>query len=266
MNNDYHSGIESVSSTGLKMLLQKSPKHYLEAYTWERPEPTKAQLFGIAAHLLILEGQGEFNKHFVEERLAPDVNRRTKAGKAEYQQWLDDVAKGRPVISAKDFHAMERMKTAFELHPEVRKMKDHKLGDTEKEIMWRDPITGTLCKCKPDWLAADNSYAIDLKTCDSAHPDDVSRAIRRYMYHLSAAFYLQGIEAARLEIPQWRWVFVEKKEPYAVAVYKPSPQLIDDGDKLVSRALDIHRTCTRSGSWNDGYGLEAMEIDIWRAS
>jgi hypothetical protein len=256
---DYHKGIETISSTGLKMLLQQSPAHFHRAYTEERPAQTKAQTFGIAAHVYILEGQEVFDQRYAIE---PDVNKRTKAGKAEYAEWLL-ANEGKDPISEDDAQRIAAMAVSFNAHPEVRAMMFGTKGQAEHEISWRDPITGANCKCKPDWLAADTSLAIDLKTCDSAHPTDVSRAIRRYMYHLSAAFYLQGIEAERLKIPQWRWVFVEKKAPYAVAVYHPAAALIDDGDALVSRALDIYRTCSRRNAWR-AYDDESMEIDIYR--
>lgn len=259
---DYHEGIDYISSTGLKMLLQQSPAHYYHAYTNERPKPTKAQLLGIAAHVYILEGSQRFDELYAVEW--QKFNKRTKAGKAEHQLWCDEIVKGREIISSEDFNTIRGMNESFHSHPEVSKMMFGNKGQAEHEILWRDPITGTLCKCKPDWLAADTSFAIDLKTCDSAHPEDVSRAIKRYMYHLSAAFYLQGIEAERLVIPAWRWVFVEKKAPYAVAVYKPAAQLLDDGDILVSRALDIYRTAKRSNRWETAFDQEAIEVDIWR--
>jgi hypothetical protein len=257
---EYHKGIESISSTGLKMLLQQSPMHYHRAYTEERPEPTKAQLFGIAAHVMILEGPEVFQERYAV--MPENMDRRTKKGKAAYEEWLQSAGE-REAVTTKDFIAMHEMSMSFGKNDEVRSMMFGRKGQAETEILWRDPITGALCKCKPDWLSADTMYAIDLKTCDSAHPEDVSRAIKRYMYHLSAAFYLQGIEAARLRIPMWRWVFVEKKPPYAVAVYSPAPELIDDGDALVSKALDIYRSCSRRSKWDIGYE-GCPDIDIYR--
>jgi len=256
---NYHAGIETISSTGLKMLLQQSPAHFHRAYTKERPTQTKAQTFGIAAHVHILEGVDAFCKDYAVQ---PILDKRTKAGKAAYAEWLS-LNGAQQAISEEDYERILKMNEAFHSHPEVKRLMMGQTGQAEQPISWRDPITGANCKCKPDWLAADTSVVIDLKTCESAHPDDVQRAIRRYMYHLSAAFYLQGIEAERLRIPQWQWVFVEKKEPYAVAVYHPADALIDDGDRLASRALDIYRTCSKRNSWR-AYDDESMEIDIYR--
>ena len=52
---DYHTGIDSISSTGLKMLLQSSPAHFVRQYTEEKKPSTKAQRFGIAAHVYLLD-------------------------------------------------------------------------------------------------------------------------------------------------------------------------------------------------------------------
>lgn len=256
---DYHTGIETISSTGLKMLLQGSPAHFNRAYTVERPEPTKAMIFGQAAHAYILEGVEGFTRGFCVE---PIINKRTKAGKEDYASWLA-LNEGKLPISEDDFETVLQMNDAFHAHPEVKRMMLGHRGQAEMPIFWKDPITGMACKCKPDWLAADSAFVVDLKTCQSAHPSDVRRAIRNYLYHLSAAFYLQGIEAERLAIPQWRWVFVEKKAPYAVAVYKPADALIDEGDRLVSQALDIYRMCMRRQTW-PSFDDEPIEIDIHR--
>jgi hypothetical protein len=259
MMSDYHTGIDSISSTGLKMLLQSSPAHFVRQYTEEKKPSTKAQRFGIAAHVYLLEGFDAFTQGFVVE---PIIDKRTKLGKAAYAEWLA-LNEGKQSITEEDFEHIIKMDKAFHDHPDVRSMMLGNVGQAEKTIAWRDPITGANCKCKPDWLAADTSFVIDLKTCESAHPDDVRRSIRRYMYHLSASFYLQGVEAERLTIPEWRWVFVEKKAPYAVAVYKPSDLMIDEGDRLVSRALDIYRMCRKRNRW-DAFDNEAQEIDFIR--
>ena len=144
---DYHTGIETISSTGLKLLLQSSPAHFLRQYTAERSKPTKAQRFGIAAHVYILEGVDAFTQGFAVE---PIIDKRTKLGKAAYAEWLA-LNEGKQSITEEDFEHIIKMNEAFHAHPEVKSMMFGHAGQAEKTIAWKDPITGASCKCKPDW-------------------------------------------------------------------------------------------------------------------
>lgn len=79
-NEDYHNSPEcnALSAGGIKSIL-KTPAHFKAAQTGNSPTP--AMIFGSAAHSYILTPQlGEVVQ-------APDINRRTKAGKEEWAEF-----------------------------------------------------------------------------------------------------------------------------------------------------------------------------------
>ena len=47
MTDNYHSGIDRITSSGLKILLKKSPAHYYAEYMGERTPPTSAMEYGL---------------------------------------------------------------------------------------------------------------------------------------------------------------------------------------------------------------------------
>ena len=87
--------------------IRKSPAHYI--YKVLHPEePTPALLFGTAAHKYILEGKDFWNDY----ALAPEVDRRTKAGKEEWQKFLDSLGDKQP-IKFEDLNVIQRMDDAI---------------------------------------------------------------------------------------------------------------------------------------------------------
>ena len=94
--------MDGVSSSDLKKMA-KSPAHF--RYWKDNPkEDTPSLLFGRAVHKYILE-KDDFYKEFA---VAPDINRRTKDGKA---QWLlfQDQNEGKDIVSLDDFQQIKDM-------------------------------------------------------------------------------------------------------------------------------------------------------------
>ena len=46
------------------------------------------------------------------------------------------------------------------------------------------------CKSKIDYYDIDDNYIVDIKTCNSVKVDDIVESIKKYMYGIQAAFYL----------------------------------------------------------------------------
>ena len=111
-NKEYRA-MDGVSSSDLKKMA-KSPAHF--RYWKDNPEEdTPSLLFGRAVHKYILE-KDDFYKEFA---VAPDINRRTKDGKA---QWLlfQDQNEGKDIVSLADserlsFRRFGRFHIAFAL-------------------------------------------------------------------------------------------------------------------------------------------------------
>jgi hypothetical protein len=256
-NETYHGDRTAVSSSSLKLLL-RSPAHFL-ARQDEPEESTVAKDFGTALHAALLEPQ-KYRATYVTK---PDINRRTKAGKA-LAATINAAFADKIQISSATMAEIDAMVASAKNHPRVVDMlKD---GEAEVSYVWIDEATGLRCKCRPDWL---NTEAIwDLKSCLDASPEGFSRACAKYKYHLSAAYYVEGVRKLTGKTLPFLFVASEKDPPYAVAVYEASEAFLRSGRRLVRQALDRLHECRERGVWPsyqpEGQ-VEMVELPRWAA-
>ena len=251
MTDNYHSGIDRITSSGLKILLKKSPAHYFAEYMGERTPPTSAMEYGTAGHALILEGEKAFAKIAVAK---PDgLDGRTKDGKA-----FKEAAKDKIVLAEKDIEEMYAFKKKLKEAPEYGPLLFGSSGVAEAVIEWRDTITGAEAKCKPDWMAKDGSLIIDLKMMADADPTNFKRSVYRYGYHVSAAMYIEGVASHFNNTPTFVWAVCEKGSGN-IAFYTPSPELLSEGHDKVGHGMSIYAECKQRKAW-PGYSNELVEI------
>jgi len=111
-------------------------------------------------------------------------------------------------------------------------------GQSEKMIYSRDPETGLLCRCKPDFIVSDG-LLIDLKTTVSADAFEFSKKIWDFRYHLQAAFYQAVAKWAGLPCrDQFVFVALEKEEPFDLAVFTLDIGALDKGQAEYRYGLD----------------------------
>lgn len=253
-NKEYHTG-EGVSKSDLD-LLHICPAKY--RYCKDNPEEheTPALLFGSMVHKLILEPDGFENEFAV----APEGDRRAKAGKQAYDEFMQGIGERRAVSKA-DYEIGLAMREALMSDAKAKQLLTG--GETETSYYWNDSRTGVLCKCRPDKV--NKNYIIDLKTTGDASPEGFSRSLFNYRYHVQAAWYLAGYEAATGSKPDgFIFIALEKEPPYASAIYVVNDVTADIGAKEAAADLDRFVSCTVSGNWY-GYGGEnndAMAIDL----
>jgi hypothetical protein len=135
-------------------------------------------------------------------------------------------------------------------------------GDAEETLVWQDELTGLLCKSRMDYYRQDLGVVIDVKTTEDARPEAVARDIVKWGYHVSAAHYLDGLRTQGLPGGEsFVWVFVEKKPPYAVALYVASEEMLERGEQLRHQYLTQFARCKLSGIW-PGYSGEFKTIEL----
>ena len=86
----YHTNTSRISKSGLD-LINRAPAHYYERYLNPAANPQKetpALVIGSAVHCAVLEPE-EFGKRYA---VGPRVDRRTKAGKEEWEAFLQTSA------------------------------------------------------------------------------------------------------------------------------------------------------------------------------
>jgi hypothetical protein len=259
-NNDYHAHA-AISKSHLDQVA-KSPLHYWARYLDPNrvvPEPTPAMAIGSAVHTHVLE-LDQWDARYVS---APDgIDRRTKAGKAEWEAFTT-AATGRTVLPKADADLVMRMAHSVFSHPAAAMLLALP-GKAETTHMWTDAATGLQCKCRPDWLTDDGRLLVDLKTTEDAGRG-FAKSIAQWRYHVQASWYLDGVGQATGTRPeQFLFLCVEKKAPYAVAVYAADAEMIAAGAQTAARDLDVLATCKAAGAW-PGYSdqIEPISLPPW---
>lgn len=231
---DYFS-LPRLSPSGAKVLL-KSPARYQH----ERLHPAKpsaAMEFGTMLHALVLEPDAFAARY----ALAPDVDRRTKEGKAAAEQWNADNP-GRVAVTSSDWERVHAMSLAVDRSGARSLMAG---GEMERAIMWeRD---GAALKAKLDCLGPD--HIVDLKTTSADDEDSIQRAAWSYGYHISAAAYQEAAETVTGRKLPKVFVFVTSAAPHDVVILEASQEFIDRGRELWDRAVRTYAACVEFHDW-----------------
>ena len=241
---DYHADRTSISSSGLRALLNPGCPAQFKYDRDHPPAPKKEFDLGHAAHLYVL-GEGPE----LEVIDFPDWR------KKDAQIQRDEAyAAGKVPLLIKDHDMVVAMAEAIRQHPIAGPLFAPGTGIAERSIYWTDPATGVRCRVRPDWLRG--PIVVDYKTIKDAAPDTISRAIKDRSYHQQDAFYIDGVEAAGLAPDGARFVFVfqSKIAPYLVTVRELTDQDRDIGRARNERALRIYKECLDTDTWPDWTG------------
>lgn len=236
---------EGVSSSELKNMV-KSPMHC--KYWRENPmeKETPALLFGKAVHKYVLEKDDFFSEFAV----APNINRRTKAGKEEWALFEFDN-QDKCIISSDDFEEIKDMYEALYSTPYVERLLS---GAKELSFFMEDENTGLTIKCRPDCLTdiGDTHILIDYKSCTDATSEQFMKDSIKFMYDLQMAYYKDILDKQRGCEHTVIFIAQEKTAPYLVNVLEANEYFIKSGRDMYRTCLDMYAECEKSGNW---YGL-----------
>lgn len=247
--------MEGVNNSKLA-LMKQCPQKYLYFLEHNR-EDSPALALGRAIHTAVLEPEN-FNKEFF---CLPDIDRRTKAGKDEYNR-LSSENSNKTVLKADEFNKALEIATAVRSNSSVMKLLDG--CETEVSIDWNDPETGLKCKARLDANSQPLSTTIDIKTTTDASPKGFPRKLFSYGYHRQAAFYLNGLRSNGLQARHFVFVAVEKDPPFAVGIYRLTDDVIALAEKENTHLLRKLKVCQETGEW-PGYtqGIEDISIPAY---
>ena len=217
-------------------------------------------VIGSAVHTSVLE----IDKWDATYAVTPaGINKRTIAGKAEWNVFTT-AAGTRTVISREDADLVGKITEGVFKHPAASSLLGLP-GKAESSLFWTDAETGLECKCRPDYLLDDGSTIVDVKTTESASPADFMQSIVKFRYHCQAAWYLHGVEQATGKRPeQFVFVCVEKRPPFACAVYVAAPEMVQIGWDTARANLDRLAECMAADAW-PGYSdqVELINLPAW---
>ena len=246
-NNEYHKKTKYISKSLLD-LVHKSPAHYFAYINGEPQEPTPAMIFGSLVHSVVFN-QGDY-------AVLPECDRRTKEGKAIYEQFMQENSE-KIIVTADQYEQALKIKEAVYRHPKTATL----LSQGQAEIPVFGEIEGIPAKCKVDFLNTKYNIIIDLKTTQSAAPSEFSKSIWNYRYHVQAAFYLDITQAKR-----FFFIAVDKESPHNVEIYELDEEAIERGRQEYKQDIETLKRCQESGIYN-GYtedqSIHIISLPAW---
>jgi hypothetical protein len=253
---DYHADTDSLSASGAKVLLGKRP-----------PSPDgDAMLFGRLVHTVILEPHkldtyAVLNADVIGVKADGSQADSPKATKA----WKDAVFKakqdGLTIIDGPTLAHAQSLANAIERHPEASRLLAAATG--HEVSAYADHPSGARVRARFDLVGP--GFIGDIKTARDADPENFGRAMHAFMYHVSAANYLDVARANGLDADRFDLICVEKEPTpggdYRVSVLEIHEDAIQLGRELMADA------CNRwlaNGKRVDlpGYGNERHVIDL----
>lgn len=207
----------------------KSPLHFKYNTEFGIKKDSKALTFGSLVHKMVLEPD-KFDEEFA---IAPNVDRRTKAGKEEYDRFLTE-SEDKMVVTLDDYEIACAMAKVVQNHPEASRLLYEGKPQYEQSFTWLDSQSGINCKIRPDCLNEldGQKYIIDYKTTDSCADGHFERSAKKYGYQLQVGMYSEGM--FNQDFDDYKFIFIaqEKTEPYAVRIYDVDDSYRDFGMDL----------------------------------
>lgn len=252
----------AVRRSELFKIIKESPEKF--KYYKDNPEPpTPSLIFGQLFHAIALQPETVWEQFAV----APNIDRRTKAGKEAYAEF-EQQSEGKTVVSAEMFEQAYAMCEAVMNNDKAKKLLD---GEKEVAFFWTDEMTGEECKCKADVIVtiADFNIIVDLKSAESAETEAFKKDAVKYGYDFEAAMYKEGIEKNTGKEYIFVFVVVEKKPPYAVNILQADELFMRRGYDMFREAIGVYHDCKQTGNWYGYLGkfnqINSLALPAWLA-
>lgn len=260
MSNAEYRKKEGISASDIKKMM-KSMAHY--KYYKDHPDEndSEALQFGRAYHKLMLEPD-DFDNEFI---VSPKFDRRTKEGKAAYEEFLKN-AEGKEVINEDTYQKLLEMQVALYNTPYVKLLIK---GEHEKSFFWTDEKTGIPCKCRPDSFGQIKGQyvCVDLKTTNDAETDHFMKDALKFGYDIQADHYCEGLESVYKKPFKFIFIAQEKTAPYLVNVLEADEYFMASGKELRDKLLEEYSKCLETDEW-EGYmtkesGINNLSVPAW---
>lgn len=257
-DDEYHadpSDVPSLSHSIAHILVAKSPLHAHHRHPrlgGEAPQrSTAAMTRGQIIHKLLL-GRG---RDFAEIEEADYKSHRARAAKE------GAIADGLiPVLSRE----LEEYSAAAEVYrAKLRQRREPIRFTGATELTGIFDHRGVRCRMRLDHWNGAELIIDDVKTCVSANPRDIARAMVTYGSDIQAVVYPTGIETLIPETAgrvRMRFIFLEEAPPHDVVVIEPTGKMLELGERRWKRAVDTWARCMAANDW-PGYASETIRLD-----
>ncbi len=243
-NKEYHNS-KALGASLLKEVLRNAKK-FKQIWDGELKIEGKSLDIGSALHKIVLEPES-FSDEFV---VAPQVNKRTKAGREEWEKFLADN-EGKVVLSPDDMQLVESMRDKILALPKFKEW----LSAGVAERSFFGEIDGVEVKCRPDLLVKTKAgyVVIDLKTMGSeATPDDFAKASANHLYPLQEAVYREVLNQNGIQVADFIFAGVSKLDYSGAGYFRHTPEWVNWGEELLQKALFKFKWCLKHDTWEEG--------------
>jgi hypothetical protein len=151
---------------------------------------------------------------------------------------------GKEVITRPELQSATEIVKAIRENDEAARVLDQ--GEFQVSIVWIDERTGVKCKGRIDILG--EWHVDDLKTARDASPNEFSRAIGQYDYHVQAFAYTDAMRQLGGKEMGFRFIVAEtsgRTETPAVALYEL------DSVSIVAGGLRFRRALANVANWRE---------------
>ena len=254
-NEVYHAG-PGVSKSQLDLLHTCPALMQWAKAAPEDPEKKAALNIGDAVHALLLEPE----RFPLEYAVGPDAPKNTKAGKEQWEAFEAEL-NGRTVLTHAEGTKVQLIRESVLAHPHARWIVESE-GDVEASIYWTDPVTGLLCRCRPDKLVNKFGWMVDVKT--TADISKFSRSVYEYRYHVQDPFYSDGYATHFGEQVQG-FLFLVVSTSIDCGRYPVRLFVLDEEARQRGRSdyrddLATLLNCHQTGEWP---GIETLSLPHW---
>jgi len=162
-----------------------------------------------------------------------------------------DAERGdRREIPAKLYDEAKTIVEIFNKHPVASIIRDapHK----QLAIVWKDKVTGLLCKGLIDTVAEYAGWVspLDVKTVgDSADEHNFARRGRSLHYPMQAWMYLDGLNTLAPFRRRWLWIVIERHSNFEIATYYADEAALAEGEHDFRLAIETYANCVETDHW-----------------
>lgn len=235
---------DPVHFSNLKHFAQ-SPAHFLASIGVE--EDKLAFRLGRLTHALVLGVQSGGRWDVYEGR---------RQGKA----W-DEFVAARPgvdIYTVKEKALALAMARSIEACPNAMDLIE---GETEVPVEWTYPGGTRRCATRGiDILNRKRRYIVDIKTTVSSHPVRFPRDAHFRGYNAQGSFYRDAARSIGADVDEVYFIAVEKKPPHVTTVFRLTPSVLIDGEKMIRSWMEDLQRCEESNQWN-GYAQHIVDIE-----
>jgi exodeoxyribonuclease VIII len=192
-------------------------------------------------------------------RVAPTVDRRTKAGK---ELWAEALAgAGDAELITEDWMVnASRIRDRLLDDPLTA---GYLAGQGQEPGFWRDSELEADCRYMPDCEIPEQGLLVDLKKARDASPRGFQQQAYALAYDLQMAHYAEGYRHRYGEYPceialvayEWEW-------PHNVSVNLLTADMLEEGRRRREEAVMLVKECETTGVW-PSWGVTEFDVPRW---